>query len=62
MIQRARILLLTVFASLLALTAHAEISDIDNAEVLRLQTAGVQVIDVRTAGEWQASGIFPAAT
>jgi len=42
---------------LLASAADAEVFDIDNAELARLMAAGVPVIDIRTAGEWQQSGV-----
>lgn len=46
---------------LLALPLHAEIVDIDNAELERLVAAGVPLVDVRTAAEWEESGIVPAS-
>lgn len=42
---------------LLALPLQAEVIDIDNAELVRLRAAGVPIIDIRTAGEWQQSGV-----
>lgn len=50
------------FASLLgalsiALPAHAEISQISNAELQKLTAKGVAVVDVRTAGEWRQTGV-----
>lgn len=44
-------------AALFALSARAEVVDIDNAELARLAAAGVPVIDIRTAGEWKETGI-----
>ncbi|WP_230969915.1 rhodanese-like domain-containing protein [Nitrogeniibacter aestuarii] len=46
---------------LAALQVHAEVINIDNAELLRLQAAGVPVVDVRTAPEWQETGIVPGS-
>ncbi len=49
-------------ATLLALgSAHAEVIDIDNATLARLQASGVPVVDIRTAGEWQETGIVPGS-
>ncbi|MEI7431241.1 MAG: rhodanese-like domain-containing protein [Betaproteobacteria bacterium] len=36
---------------------HAEIINIDNAELVRLSASGVKVIDVRTEGEWRSTGV-----
>lgn len=47
--------LLAVFA------ARADIVEIDNAELARLHAAGVPLIDVRTAQEWQETGIVPGS-
>lgn len=41
--------------------AHAAVTDIDNAELARLMASGVPVIDIRTAPEWQQSGIVPGS-
>lgn len=43
--------------ALAALTASAEVTDIDNAELDRLMKAGATVIDIRTAPEWEETGI-----
>lgn len=43
--------------ALAALTARAEVTDIDNAELDRLMKAGATVIDIRTAPEWEETGI-----
>jgi len=37
---------------------RAEVVDVGVDDALRLQAAGVPVIDVRTAGEWQETGII----
>lgn len=50
---------LTLCFSLLALSAQAEVIDIDNAELDRLNKSGVTVIDIRTQGEWEETGIVP---
>ena len=41
-----------------AITARAEIVNIDSAELARLAASGVAVIDIRTAGEWKESGVI----
>ncbi|MCM8611754.1 rhodanese-like domain-containing protein [Accumulibacter sp.] len=41
------------------LLLRAEVVDIGNAELARLLAAGVPVIDIRTAGEWQETGVVP---
>lgn len=41
-----------------AFNARAEIVDIDNAELASLSASGVPVIDVRTAPEWEETGIL----
>ena len=53
---------LLVGASLLvSVLAHAEIIDIDNAELVRLQAKGVPVIDIRTPEEWRETGVIKGA-
>ena len=47
--------------SLVTTLAQAELIDIDNDELQRLQAAGVPVVDVRTAPEWQETGIVPGS-
>jgi len=41
--------------------SHATVTDIDNAELAALMASGVPVIDIRTAPEWQQSGIVPGS-
>lgn len=40
-----------------AASARAEIIDIDNAQLASLSSTGVPVIDIRTAPEWEETGI-----
>jgi rhodanese-related sulfurtransferase len=50
----------TVLAATLCLAAfaaHAEVVDIDNAQLERLVKSGVPVIDIRTLPEWEETGI-----
>jgi rhodanese-related sulfurtransferase len=47
--------LLVTFAS------RAEIIDIDNVELAKLTASGVPLIDIRTAAEWQETGIVPGS-
>ena len=49
--------ILALIAALGASSAIAEVIDIDNAEVERLVRSGVPIIDVRTAPEWEETGI-----
>lgn len=44
-----------------AFSARADIIDIDNAELASLASSGVPVIDVRTASEWEETGIVPGS-
>jgi rhodanese-related sulfurtransferase len=44
-----------------AFAARAEIIDIDNAELAKLTAAGVPLIDVRTAAEWEETGMVPGS-
>lgn len=53
--------ILTVFILVSACGARAEIIDIDNAQLASLSSAGVPVIDVRTAPEWEETGIVPGS-
>jgi len=46
---------------LACLTTRAEVIDVDNAELARLQAAGVPLVDIRTAAEWTESGIVPGS-
>lgn len=51
-----------MLSALLASTpAFAEILNIDNAELARLQAKGVPVIDVRTPEEWRDTGVIKGA-
>lgn len=53
---------LLALATLLSIgAAQADVIDIDNAELARLQAAGVPVVDIRTAPEWQETGIVPGS-
>jgi rhodanese-related sulfurtransferase len=52
-----RRLFIALIAALTCLPAFAEVIDIDNAELERLIKSGVPVIDIRTAPEWQETGI-----
>ena len=49
----------SLFACLLALcgVAHAEVIDIDNAQLEKLAQSGVPVIDIRLQREWEETGI-----
>lgn len=53
--------LAALFALSTAFSAHAEIVDIDNAQLARLAVQGVAVIDIRTAGEWKETGVVPGS-
>lgn len=52
-----RFLISTLFG-LTALAAHADVTNIDSAELARLAASGVAVIDIRTAAEWKESGVI----
>ncbi len=52
-----RKLILSLLLTLASVPAHAEVTNIDNAELMRLQSAGVPVIDVRRPEEWQQTGV-----
>ena len=43
---------------LAALGVHAEVVNIDNAELARLAASGVAVIDIRTEPEWKETGVI----
>lgn len=53
-----RHLLLAGFLALAAFFAHAEVIDIDNAELDKLLKRGVPVIDIRLQSEWEETGII----
>jgi len=53
-----RHLFATCCLALASLLAHAEIIDIDNAELARLIQSGVPLIDIRTQPEWEETGII----
>jgi len=40
-----------------ALLAHAEVINIDNAELVRLTVSGVPLVDIRTEAEWKEGGV-----
>jgi len=52
-----------IILTLLLLTAGAmaEFTTIDNDTLLKLQSQGVPVIDIRAPGEWKATGIIKGA-
>lgn len=50
-----------VFGFFLAAQARAEMVDIDNAELARLLAAKVPIIDIRTAPEWEETGVVPGS-
>ena len=52
-----RRLILSCCLALTTLLAHAEVVDIDNAELARLAKSGVPVIDIRLQSEWEETGI-----
>lgn len=41
--------------------ASADVVNIDDAEVARLMSQGVQVIDIRTPEEWKQTGLVPGS-
>jgi len=45
----------------LTLAASAKFTTIDNDMLLKMQAQGTPVIDIRTPGEWQATGIIKGA-
>jgi len=51
-----RLLVLTTLG-FFALFAHAEVINIDNAELVRLTASGVPLVDIRTEGEWKDGGV-----
>ena len=53
--------LVTAALLLVSLGVHAEIINIDNAELTRLQAKGVPVIDIRTPEEWRDTGVIKGA-
>jgi rhodanese-related sulfurtransferase len=52
-----RHLILACSLALASLWAHAEIIDIDKAELDKLIKSGVPVVDIRTQAEWEDTGI-----
>lgn len=54
-------LLLACCILIATFSARADIIDIDNAELASLSSSGIPVIDVRTAPEWEESGILPGS-
>lgn len=54
-------LLFSVLVASAALVARAEVIDIGNAELARLASAGVPIVDIRTQGEWKESGVVPGS-
>jgi rhodanese-related sulfurtransferase len=47
-----------VLLSLGAWAAHAEVINVDNAELARLAASGAAVIDIRTEPEWKGTGVL----
>jgi rhodanese-related sulfurtransferase len=46
---------------LFTMSVWGEFSSIDNETLLKMQAKGVPVIDIRTPGEWQNTGIIKGA-
>ena len=44
--------------SFVSLAAHAEVINIDNAELAKLMAKGVPLVDIRTEGEWKGTGVI----
>jgi len=59
MIKRCLALALLCFG---ALAAQAGVTNIDSAELARLAASGVAVVDIRTAGEWETTGVIAGST
>lgn len=53
--------LASVLLAMSALSAHAEVVNIDNAEMARLAASGAALIDIRTAPEWKETGVIAGA-
>lgn len=51
----------TCCAVLFGGSAQAVVIDIDNDELAKLMASGIPVIDVRTAPEWQQTGVVPGS-
>ena len=49
---------IALLAGLLSWPVFAEVINIDNTELARLTAKGVPVIDIRTAGEWNSTGVI----
>ncbi len=47
-----------LFLALLTTGAMAKFTTIDNAVLEKMQAQGIPVIDIRTPGEWQTTGII----
>ena len=50
--------IIAAFLLAFAVTTHAEVINIDNAELARLSASGAAVIDIRTAPEWKETGVI----
>ncbi len=50
---------LTCLFSLMSALVHAEVIDIDNAQLDKLLKSGVPIIDIRLQAEWEETGIVP---
>lgn len=54
-------ILSSALLTLCALSVHAEVVNIDNAEMARLAASGAALIDIRTAPEWKETGVIAGA-
>ena len=48
----------SLVGALFCLVVHAEVVEIDPAQLARLSASGVPIIDVRTEGEWKETGVI----
>ncbi|OGT01776.1 MAG: sulfurtransferase [Gallionellales bacterium RIFCSPLOWO2_02_58_13] len=54
-------LLVTCCILIASFGARADVVDIDNATLASLSSSGVPLIDIRTASEWEETGIVPGS-
>jgi len=53
--------LITFCCLIVAFGVRAEIIDINSAELAKLTARGIPLIDVRTAAEWEQTGVVPGS-
>ena len=51
--------IIMILSFLICKLSYADIVDVDNLQVQKLSKSGVSIVDIRTKGEWDKTGVIP---